>query len=78
MLGDAQVVGGVIVPRNIPEGVAKDRLGNVRDSDFLYKVLKSKDIEFKGEILSTGIPDEIDVVSSFLFVLNHQTYQKVF
>ena len=65
MLGDAQVVGGVIVPRNIPEGVAKDRLGNVRDSDFLYKVLKSKDIGFKGEVLSTGIPDEIDVVSRF-------------
>jgi hypothetical protein len=77
MLGDAQVVGSVIVPRNIPEGVAKDRLGNVRDSDFLYKLLKSKDIGvrpedigfkdigFKGGILSTEMPDEIDTVSRF-------------
>jgi hypothetical protein len=44
MLGDAQVVDSVIVPRSIPEDVAQDRLDNIRDSDFLYKILKSKDI----------------------------------
>ena len=72
MLGDAQVVDSVIVPRSIPEDVAQDRLDNIRDSDFLYKTLKSKDIGvesedigFKGGVLSTDIPDEIDTVSRF-------------
>jgi hypothetical protein len=72
MLGDAQVVDSVIVPRSIPEDVAQDRLDNIRDSDFLYKILKSKDIGvrsedigFKGGVLSTGMPDEIDTVSRF-------------
>jgi hypothetical protein len=54
------VVDSVIVPRSIPEDVAQDRLDNIRDSDFLYKILKSKDIGvrsedigFKGGVLST-------------------------
>jgi hypothetical protein len=32
---DIQVVDKVIVPRNIPESDAKERLQNVKDSDFL-------------------------------------------
>jgi hypothetical protein len=51
-IGDVQVVDKVIVPRNIPEGDAKERLQNVKDSDFLYRVLKSKDVGFGGKIIS--------------------------
>jgi hypothetical protein len=39
LMGDAQVVDKVIVPRDIPESLAKERLTNVKDSDFLYRVL---------------------------------------
>jgi hypothetical protein len=31
LMGDVQVVDKVIVPRNIPEGDAKERLQNVKD-----------------------------------------------
>jgi hypothetical protein len=65
LMGDAQVVDKVIVPRDIPESLAKERLTNVKDSDFLYRVLKSKDIDFKGRIISIGAPDGIDVISRF-------------
>jgi hypothetical protein len=65
LMGDAQVVDKVIVPRDIPESLAKERLNNVKDSDFLYRVLKSKDIDFKGRIISIGAPDGIDVISRF-------------
>jgi hypothetical protein len=47
----------VIVPRDIPESLAKERLSNVKDSDFLYRVLKSKDTDFKGRIIS--IPERL-------------------
>jgi hypothetical protein len=50
-MGDVQVVDKVIVPRNIPESDAKERLQNVKDSDFLYRVLKSKDVGFGGKII---------------------------
>jgi hypothetical protein len=47
LMGDAQVVDKVIVSRDIPESLAKERLTNVKDSEFLYRVLKSKDTDFK-------------------------------
>jgi hypothetical protein len=34
LMGDAQVVDKVIVPRNIPENLAKERLDNIKDSEF--------------------------------------------
>jgi hypothetical protein len=65
LMGDAQVVDKVIVPRNIPENLAKERLDNIKDSEFLYRVLNSKDVGFKGRIISIGAPDGIDVISRF-------------
>jgi hypothetical protein len=65
LMGDVQVVDKVIVPRNIPENDAKERLQNVKDSDFLYRVLKSKDVGFGGKIISIGAPEGIDVISRF-------------
>jgi hypothetical protein len=41
LMGDAQVVDKVIVPRNIPENLAKERLDNIKDSEFLYRLLRS-------------------------------------
>jgi hypothetical protein len=65
LMGDVQLVGKVLVPRDIPEGVAGERLDNVKDSEFLYRVLKSKDVGFGGKILSIGTPDGIDAISRF-------------
>jgi hypothetical protein len=56
-MGDAQVVDKVIVSRDIPESLAKERLTNVKDSEFLYRVLKSKDTDFRGRVISIGAPE---------------------